>query len=104
MSDDDIDVERLARRESSGFARRAIELPPASFLDDGCDINWERAIVFVNAGEIELACTSGARARFRCGDILCFAPFPNRTVRNSGIEPARLLAIWPHTTASKSTG
>jgi hypothetical protein len=104
MSDDDIDVERLARGESSGFARRSIELPPASILDDGCDVNWERAIVFVIAGEIELACTSGARARFRCGDILCFALFPSRTVRNSGVEPARLLAIWPRTAASESTG
>jgi glyoxylate utilization-related uncharacterized protein len=103
MNDDDLDVERLARSDSPDFPRRTIELAPHSVLDDE-DVNWEQAIVFVTAGEIELACVSGARARFRSGDILCFAPFPNRTVRNSGAEPARLLAIWRRRTVSENAG
>jgi quercetin dioxygenase-like cupin family protein len=103
MSDDALDVERLARSDSPTVARRTIELAPHSVLDDE-DVNWEQAIVFVTAGEIELVCSSGARARFRCGDILSFAPFPNRTVRNDGVEPARLLAIWRRPIASESAG
>jgi glyoxylate utilization-related uncharacterized protein len=97
MNDDNLDVERLARGAQSTFPRRTIELQPSAVLsDDG--VNWEQAIVFVTAGEIELVCATGARARFRAGDILCLAPFANRTVRNSGTEPARLLAIWRHAT------
>jgi quercetin dioxygenase-like cupin family protein len=103
MSDDDLDVERLARSDSPNIARRTIELAAHSVLDDE-EVDWEQAIVFVTAGEIELVCSSGARARFRSGDILCFAPFPNRAVRNSGAELARLLAIGRRPIASESAG
>ena len=93
MNDDDLDVERLARGASATFARRTIELAPAAVLnDDG--VEWDQAIVFLTVGEIELVCATGPRARFHAGAILCFAPFRNRTVRNVGAEPARLLAIW----------
>jgi glyoxylate utilization-related uncharacterized protein len=104
MSNDELEVERLACCESSSFARRTIELSAASVLDDDGQVNWDEAIVFVTAGEIELTCRTGARARFRRGDILCFAPFPHRVVRNDGVEPARLLAIWRRTKPSESTG
>jgi len=103
MNDDQLDAARLARGDAPNFARRTIEILPDSVLDDD-DVDWEQAIVFVIAGEIELACSGGARARFGCGDILCFAPFPKRTVRSSGVEPARLLAIWRRRTMSESTG
>jgi hypothetical protein len=104
MSNDELDVERLTCCESSSFARRTIELSPASVLDDDGQVDWDQAIVFVTAGEIELTCRSGARARFRRGDILSFAPFPNRVVRTYGGEPARLLAIWRRASPSESTG
>lgn len=91
--DNGLDVERLATSSSTRFVRRVVELPPLAVLnEDGVD--WEGAIVFVTAGEIELACSSGVCARFQSGDIVCFSPFPNRTVRNCSAEPARLLAIW----------
>ena len=95
MNADDgaLDGDRLAASSTGNFTRRIVELPALSVLDDDA-IDWEGAIVFVTAGEIEIACQSGARAIFRDGDILCFAPFPGVTVRNSGTEPARLLAVW----------
>jgi hypothetical protein len=91
--DDALDVDRLAASSNCNFTRRIVELPALSVLDDDA-VDWERAIVFVTAGEVELVCQSGARAIFRDGDILCFAPFPGVTVRNRGSEPAHLLALW----------
>jgi hypothetical protein len=95
MNADDgaLDVERLAANSIGNFSRRIVELPALSVLDDDA-VDWEGAIVFVTAGDVELVCQSGARASFRAGDTLCFAPFPGFTVRNSGSEPARLLAVW----------
>jgi glyoxylate utilization-related uncharacterized protein len=92
-SDDGLDIEQLAASASARLARRMVELAPRSVLNDE-SVDWDGAIVFVTAGEIELVCASGACARFQRGDILCFAPFPGRTVRNRGAQPARLLAIW----------
>jgi hypothetical protein len=95
MNADDsaFDVDRLAASSTGNFTRRIVELSPLSVLDDDA-VDWEGAIVFVTAGEIEIVCQSGARAVFRDGDMLCFAPFPGFTVRNSSSEPARLLAVW----------
>jgi len=103
MSNDDLEVERLPGSDSPNYARRTIELAPHAFLGEE-DVNWEQAIIFVTAGEIELVCSSGARARFRSGDILCVAPFPKRAVRNSGAEPARLLALWRSRARSENVG
>jgi hypothetical protein len=95
MNADDsaLDLDRLAASSTGTFTRRIVELPALSVLDDDA-VDWERAIVFVTAGEVELVCQSGARAIFRDGDMLCLAPFPGFAVRNSGREPARLLAVW----------
>jgi quercetin dioxygenase-like cupin family protein len=90
---DEIDVERLARVVPARFGTRTVELAPASVLAYDAP-SWRDAIVFVTAGEIELECTSGERRHFHEGDILCFAPFPLRLLRNVGAGPARLLAIW----------
>ena len=91
--DDALDVDRLAASSTDNFTRWVVELPALSVLDDDA-VDWEGAIVFVTAGEVEIVCQSGARATFRDGDSLCFAPFPGSTVRNSGSKPARLVAIW----------
>jgi hypothetical protein len=91
--DDALDVDRLGASSIGKFTRRIVELPALSVLDDDA-FDWEGAIVFVTAGEVEIACQSGARAIFRDGDILCFARFPSFTVCNGGSEPARLLAVW----------
>lgn len=91
--DDALDVDRLVASSMGNFTRRIFELPALSVLDDAA-VDWEGAIVFVTAGEIEIDCVSGACAAFRDGDILCFAPLPGSTVRNCGRELARLVAIW----------
>jgi glyoxylate utilization-related uncharacterized protein len=91
--DDALDVDRLGASSTGNFTRRIVELPALNVLDDDA-VDWERAIIFVTAGEVEILCQTGARATFRDGDILCLAPFPGSTVRNSGSEPVRLLAVW----------
>ena len=93
QDDDALDVDCLAASSRGTFSRRTVELPALSVLDDDA-VDWEGAIVFVTAGEIDIHCRTGARATFRRGDVLCFALLPGATVRNSGTEPARLLAIW----------
>ncbi len=90
---DEIDAERLAREVPARFGKRTVELAPASALAYDAS-SWRDAIVFVTAGEIELECSSGARRRFRQGDILCLARLPLRLLRNAGTAPARLLVIW----------
>jgi hypothetical protein len=103
-SDDVLDVEHLEANAPPEFARRQIELPPQTVLGSDDLVDWDGAIVFVTAGEIELACAGGARARFRRGDIICLAPFPTRVVRNVCTDPARLLAIWRHAGPFGRTG
>jgi quercetin dioxygenase-like cupin family protein len=55
--------------------------------------DWDDALVVVDAGEIELECVLGGRARFQLGDILCLAGLSLRTLRNPGDEPALLVAV-----------
>ena len=49
-------------------------------------------IAALESGEVELECSAGERSRFAVGAVLCFRP-PVRFLRNSGDEPARLIAI-----------
>ncbi len=88
--DGELDPERLAR-DSALFSRRVGQLVPGREvrLDPAV---WQDAIVFVEAGEIELECVSGERRRFARSAIVCFTPVV-RLLRNSGDVPVRLIAI-----------
>jgi hypothetical protein len=88
--DDELDLDRLAG-DSLHFRRRAVELAPDEELpiDAG---EWRDAIVFLETGEVEVECAARRCRRFAAGAVLCF-PRPVRAVRNSGGEPARLIAI-----------
>ena len=101
MTEDELDLERLAETYSPTFGKRIVELQPADALAYDRSI-WQDAIVFVTAGEIELECSSGQRHRFRDGDVLCLAALPVRTLRNVGRTQARLLTIWRRTLSSPS--
>jgi hypothetical protein len=89
-SEGGLDLDRLAR-DARHFRRREVELAPAAVVRVDADA-WRDAIVFVEAGEVEVECTAGDRRRFATGAVLCFA-HPARVIRNCGGEPTRLLAI-----------
>lgn len=88
--DEELDLDRLAG-DSLHFRRRVVELAPEEALriDAG---SWRDAILFVEAGPVELECVAGERRRFASGAVLCLRP-PVRLLRNSGSESARLIAI-----------
>jgi hypothetical protein len=88
---DELDLDLLAQT-ATGFRRRVVELAPDQVLRFDAAA-WKDTIVVLTAGEIELECSSGERRRFGRGAILCLARLPLSFVRNSGPEPARLLAI-----------
>jgi hypothetical protein len=97
MSDDALDVERLARG-SLRFRKRVIELGGDEELRVD-DERWRDAIVFLQRGEVELECSAGVRRRFAAGAVLCLLP-PVRVVRNRAGEPARMIAISRRTKGS----
>jgi len=92
IDSDELDLDRLARGTTDEFDRRLIEIGPFTQSEED-PVSWRDAIVFVRAGAIEIVCANGGRGRFRCGDILCLAPFSVRVVCNPAADPARLLVI-----------
>jgi hypothetical protein len=86
---DELDLDRLAR-DSLHFRRRVVELSPGE--EAQIDAAWRDAVVFLDAGEVELECAAGESRHFPTGAVLCFAP-PVRLLRNRGSRPARLIAI-----------
>jgi quercetin dioxygenase-like cupin family protein len=98
---DDFDPEQFAR-DSAEFFRRVIELAPDQELSSGL-AEWRDAIVFLTEGEIELVCVEGERRRFPRGAMLCVTP-KVRLLRNSGVEPARLIVISRRDHVSKLSG
>jgi quercetin dioxygenase-like cupin family protein len=93
MSDrDDLDVDRIVRSAPATFQQRVVDLAPGAAVG-GSAARWRDAIVFVTAGEVEVECASGARGRFRHGDVVCLSLLPLRAIRNPGSAGARLVAI-----------
>ena len=77
---------------SSGFDVRRIVVAPGDerAFDDA---EWRDSLVVVASGALELECSSGARRRFRRGDVLWLTGLPLRALRSCGGGPAVLLAI-----------
>jgi len=88
--DAELDLDGIGR-DSLHFRRRVIELAPDDELPIGAD-TLRDAILFLTSGEVELECLAGECRRFAAGAVLCFPP-PVCVVRNSGDEPARLIAV-----------
>jgi hypothetical protein len=57
------------------------------------EVDWADALVLVERGEVELEGLSGARCRFRSGDVIWLSGVPLRALRSSGREPAVLVAV-----------
>jgi quercetin dioxygenase-like cupin family protein len=77
---------------AAAFVLRAIAVEPGRERPYD-EAEWRDAIVSVTRGEIELECSSGARRRFRTGDVLWLEGLPLRALRSCGSEPAVLLAV-----------
>jgi quercetin dioxygenase-like cupin family protein len=88
--DEELHVDRLARH-SLRFRRRVVELAPDGELDMDAH-RWRDALVLLESGQVELECAAGECCRFAAGSVLCLPPSV-RFLRNSGNEPARLIAI-----------
>lgn len=88
--DEELDLDRLAR-DSLHFRRWVVDLAAAEELTIDAS-PWRDAIVFLEAGEVELECVAGERRRFAAGAVLCLRT-PVRLLRNSGSQSARLIAI-----------
>ena len=74
------------------FARREITIEPgASRPYDPSE--WWDSLVMVERGEVELDCRGGQLARFKRGDILWLTGLPVCALRNTGSEPAVLVAV-----------
>ena len=54
---------------------------------------WDDTLVVVCAGELEVECHSGQRARFDAGAVLTLAYLKVRSVRNPGREPLVLRTV-----------
>jgi quercetin dioxygenase-like cupin family protein len=75
-----------------GFEVRAVEVEPGGHRVYHA-AEWRDALVVVSCGEIELECRSGARHRFKRGDLLWLTALPLRAFHNRGGEPALLVAV-----------
>jgi hypothetical protein len=78
----------------SGFRLRTLTLLPRDAVDY-VPADWVDTLVVVEVGELELECSSGARACFGAGAVLVlFAPGLRR-LRNCGSAPLVLSALSP---------
>jgi hypothetical protein len=74
------------------FEVRSVRVPP------GCtcvydEADWQDSLVVIERGAIELEGPGGNLHHFARGDVLWLAGLSLRAVRNTGGEPALLLAV-----------
>jgi molybdenum cofactor synthesis domain-containing protein len=74
------------------FRVRTVAVPPGAVRPYD-ETEWQDALVLVKAGAIELDCRDGGSRRFEAGESLWLAGLPLRALRNSGSEPAVLVAF-----------
>lgn len=74
------------------FRLRVVTVPPGRerAYDEE---EWRDALVVLRHGAIELVGLCGARRALPCGAVLWLQDLPLRCLRNSGTEPATLLAV-----------
>lgn len=78
----------------SGFRLATTVLAPGTELAFRA-ADWRDALVIVEIGELEIECTSGARAGFEEGAVLAFAGFTPRCLRNPGDGPLVISSLSP---------
>ena len=85
-------VSFLGRPAPAGTAVRLVSIPAHGGLAYD-PAEWTGALVIAEAGEVELECLNGDRARFGEGSVLFFEGLSLCAVRNAGREPALLTAV-----------
>jgi predicted enzyme related to lactoylglutathione lyase len=74
------------------FCVKAVTIAPGDeHLYDAAE--WCDAIVSVERGELELECVSGGRRRFGRGSLIWLCDLPLRTLRSTGTDSVRLVAV-----------
>jgi quercetin dioxygenase-like cupin family protein len=77
---------------TDAFTRREVTIPPGGERPYD-PAEWWDSLVTVERGEVELDCRAGAVARFTRGDILWLTGLGVCALRNTGDEPAVLVAV-----------
>ncbi|CAN5520732.1 hypothetical protein BH10ACT1_BH10ACT1_06800 [soil metagenome] len=72
--------------------RRTVIIPGGGSVPYLAD-EWVGALVSVEAGEVDLACTHGGRRRFAAGALLPLEILPLVAIENPGVDPLVLVSI-----------
>jgi hypothetical protein len=85
MTDDDADPIALtvAGNRAPHVHTSMLTLEPGTAIDYR-KVGWPGALVIVEQGDLEIECTSGARAHFPAGSVLTFEGLDLRSLRNTG--------------------
>jgi FAD/FMN-containing dehydrogenase len=84
------------------FVHLVLSLPPGA-VRALAEPWWDRALVVVEEGEVELGCRGGGRATFVAGDVLFVRGLDARVVRNRGSRAALVAAVWRRSDESRAT-
>jgi quercetin dioxygenase-like cupin family protein len=82
----------LPRPGRPEYEQRRLVIEPGAEHPSGADA-WADALVVVESGRLEVECVAGARRTFQATAMLCLGWLPLRALRNTGAEPAVLVAI-----------
>jgi FAD/FMN-containing dehydrogenase len=91
-SGDRLSVEAHAKK---GFERHVVVIAPGAERPI-VDAEWRDRLIVVEAGEVELECRGGARARFVRGDVLFVDGLSVCLIRSTGRVPAVLGTVARH--------
>lgn len=99
MGDEEEPVSFLDRRLPAAFEPHVFVVAPGGVhAYDGAE--WRGAIVLVEHGVIELVFSAGGGRVCETGDVLWLDGLPVRALRNTGDEPAVLVAVSRRDTRS----
>ncbi|MDQ3811469.1 MAG: hypothetical protein M3336_14380 [Chloroflexota bacterium] len=82
----------LPRPGRPQYEQRRLVIAPGAEHPSGAD-EWADAIVVIESGHVEVECLAGARRMFQANAMVCLDWLPLRALRNTGSEPAVLVAI-----------
>jgi hypothetical protein len=82
----------LPRPGRPEYEQRRLVIAPGAEHPSGAD-EWADALVVIESGRLEVECLAGARRMFQANALLCLGWLPLRALRNTGAEPAVLVAI-----------
>ena len=75
-----------------GFERWAVVLAPGERRPTGPE-EWAGALVRIDCGTVEVACTAGGHETFHAGDLVALGWLPLTELRNRGGGSVRIVAV-----------